>query len=123
MEIISISMKKEAVNRLNNLQKELNFNGRSEMIRHALELLVEEKKSLEKLKGHTEAVLILLHDHRSHMEKIRHKYADIVDTQLHNHVCKEKCLEVFVLHGDAEQIKKFYTEVRKNIDSVKLVVP
>ncbi|MBI4018566.1 MAG: nickel-responsive regulator 1, partial [Candidatus Aenigmarchaeota archaeon] len=39
--------------------------------------------------------------------------------------CNNKCLEVFVLHGSADKIRDFFSEIRKNKRSeyVKLIVP
>ena len=55
---------------------------------------------------------------------MRHKYEDLVKTQVHNHLESHKCLEIFILKGDAGSIKKLAEDFQTNrkIDFAKLIV-
>ena len=52
-----------------------------------------------------------------------HAYDKLINTHLHNKIDKDRCLEIFVLKGDANQVrdmtKKFQSN--KKMDNVKLI--
>lgn len=119
-------MKDEVYEELEKIQKELEYKGRSEILRHGISLIKEEEKSLEKLKGHIDCILLLMHSNaEGGIEKLMHKNEDLIKTQIHNNVCNDKCLETFILHGNSERIKSIYNHLSKNkkIDYIKLIVP
>ncbi|HLC67450.1 MAG TPA: CopG family ribbon-helix-helix protein [archaeon] len=122
--IISMSLSEQLLKDIDNIQ---GFSGRSEVIRSGVKLLLDDLKEKERLKGHAECVLIMMHDKKFEdaFIKTKHKYEDIISTQVHSNLCHDKCLELFVLHGPAEKITQFMTDIRKNkrADYVKLVVP
>lgn len=125
--IISISLNEELLKEIDDIQKSVGFSGRSETIRSGIRLLLDDLKEKEKLKGHAECVLILAHDRKFEdaFTKAKHDYEDTITTQIHSNFCNNKCLEVFVLHGTAENIKKLFSDIRKNkrTEYVKLIVP
>lgn len=127
VKIISMSLGEELLNEIDGIQKSVGFSGRSEVIRSGIKLLIDDLKEKEKLKGHAECILVLMHNKKFEdaFIKAKHKYEDIIVTQVHSNLCNDKCLELFVLHGPAEKIKSFFSEIRKNrkIDYVKLIVP
>lgn len=122
--IISMSLGEQLLKEIDSLE---GFSGRSEIIRSGVKLLLDDMKEKERLKGHAECVLIMMHSKRYEdaFIKTKHKYEDIISTQVHSNLCHDKCLEIFVLHGSAEQINSFLVDIRKNkrADFVKLVVP
>lgn len=127
VKIISMSLGEELLKEIDDIQKGAGFSGRSEVIRSGMKMLIDDLKEKEKLKGHAECVMILAHKKESEnaFTKTIHKYEDIVGTQVHNNFCNNKCLEVFVLHGSAEKIKNFFSEIRRNkkAEYTKLIVP
>ena len=126
MTIISISLNEKILRETDRIQKELGFSGRSEVIRAGLRMLVADKNEKSKLKGIIDGVLLIIHDDQKSGEVsvIRHKFEGLIKTQVHNHLENHKCLEIFVLNGDAEKIKKLNEEFQasKKIDFVKLIV-
>lgn len=124
--IISLSLNETIINELDKIQKEQGYSGRSEVIRSALRLLINEEKQKYNLKGIIEGVLIAINQEKYNDEisKIRHQFNDIIKTQIHNHLENHKCLQIFVLKGDSEQIKLLINklETSKKAEYVKLVV-
>ncbi|KHO48200.1 MAG: CopG family transcriptional regulator, nickel-responsive regulator [archaeon GW2011_AR5] len=122
--IISMSLSEQLLREIDSVQ---GFSGRSDVIRSGVRLLLDDLKEKERLKGHAECVLIMMHDKRfeNAFIKTKHKYESIVVTQVHSNLCHDKCLELFVLHGSAEKITQFLADIRKNkrAEYVKLVVP
>lgn len=126
VEIISMSLGEDLLKEIDEIKKS-GFSGRSEVIRTGIKMLVSDLKEKERLEGHSECVLVFSHDKRfeDSFSKTKHRYEEIINTQVHSNFCNDKCLELFVLHGPAEKIGEFLSEIRKNkhTDYVKLVVP
>jgi CopG family nickel-responsive transcriptional regulator len=126
MTIISISLNNKMLEELDRIQDEMAFSGRSEVIRAGIRMLISEAKEKEKLSGRIKGVLILIHDHEveNFVTKIKHNFLDIIYTQLHNRLNEGKCLEMFILDGPSERVKKLIELFQKNekIEYSKLVV-
>ncbi len=126
MAIISVSLNGGLLEELDKLQGELGFSGRSEVMRAGARMLIADCKEKERLEGWLNAVLLLIH--AQHVEDvvtaIKHEFEDIIHTQIHNHLREDKCLEVFILEGDAARIKELMTKFRTTgkMAYVKLVV-
>lgn len=122
--IISMSLSDSLLKEIDSVK---GFSGRSEVIRSGIKLLLDDLKEKERLTGHAECVLIMMHDkkYEDAFIKTKHRYEEIINTQVHSNLCHGKCLELFVLHGSAERIADFLADIRKNkrADFVKLVVP
>ncbi|MBI4895323.1 MAG: CopG family ribbon-helix-helix protein [Candidatus Aenigmarchaeota archaeon] len=125
-EIISMSLSDELLKEMDELQKEFAFQGRSDMIRTALKMLISEKRENKKIKGVIDAVLLVIHDDKysEEVSVVSHKYQKLVKTQIHNQLENHKCLEVFILNGDGEKITSMLDTLQTNrkIDLVKLVI-
>lgn len=126
MTIISISVNDRILKEMDILEKELGFSGRSEVVRAAVRLLLADKKEKSKLKGILDAALVLVHEDKysEEVSALRHKYQDIVKTQVHNHIANHKCFEIFILHGDASRVVSLLESFQTNrkIEYVKLIV-
>jgi|LGVF01.1.fsa_nt_gb CopG family nickel-responsive transcriptional regulator len=126
MAIISISLTDEILNEIDKLQQELGFSGRSEVMRAGARMLLADNKEKENLEGRLNSVLLLIHTQKVEgtVTEIKHKYEDIISTQIHNHLREDKCLEVFILEGDAARIKQLVRLFRTSgkMDYVKLIV-
>ncbi len=125
MPIVSISLNNEILSELDKLQSTMGFSGRSEAIRAGIRSFVSEEKQRSDLSGNIHAILLVVHnDEFDHVVSgITHNFEDLITTHLHSKIEKEKCMELFVIDGDAEKVstmtKDFQTN--KNMDTVKLV--
>lgn len=126
MRIISISLTEELLEEIDRLQKELGFSGRSEVIRAGARMLLADNKEKEKLEGRLNSVLLLIHTQKVEgtVTEIKHEFGDIISTQIHNNLREDKCLEVFILEGDAARIKQLVRlfQTSGKMDYVKLVM-
>jgi CopG family transcriptional regulator, nickel-responsive regulator len=124
--IISISLNENIIQKLDKLQKFLGFSGRSEIIRASVRNLLLEEKRIDELSGILHSVLLVIHDEKSDQEisEIRHGFDKIINTHIHNKIDKDRCLEIFVLYGDAREIKNITKKFQGNrkMDQVRLVV-
>jgi metal-responsive CopG/Arc/MetJ family transcriptional regulator len=64
MEIISLSMDEETLEKIDEIEEKSSFKGRSELIRKAVENLHQEVSEREKIEGRMNAVIIARHPHR-----------------------------------------------------------
>ena len=125
MPIVSISLNDEILSELDKLQSSMGFSGRSEAIRAGIRAFVTEEKQKSDLSGIIHAILLVVHnDEFDHVVSgITHNFEDLITTHLHSKFEKEKCMELFVIDGDAEKVsimtKDFQTN--RNMDTVKLV--
>ena len=124
--IVSISLNERILGDIDKIQKELGFSGRSETIRAGLRMLIADKKDNSKLQGYIDAVLLVIHEDKcsEDVSILRHKYEGLIKTHVHNHLESDKCLEIFILKGNANRIKELSGEFQTNrkIDFVKLIV-
>jgi CopG family nickel-responsive transcriptional regulator len=125
MPIISISLNDNILEEMANSQSTLGFSGRSELIRAAVRMFINEMKTQNEFTGKINGVLITSHsqDIEHFVTNIKHKYEDIINTQLHSRLEEGKCLEVFILEGAAERVKQMLKSLQthKKIDYVKLM--
>ena len=125
MPIVSVSLNDEILTELDKLQKSMGFSGRSEAIRAGIRTFVSEEKQKSDLSGNIHAILLVVHnDEFDHIVSgITHNFEDLITTHLHSKIEKEKCMELFVIDGDAEKVSTMTKDfqINKNMDTVKLV--
>lgn len=125
MEIISLSVDDETLEKIEEIQSSSSFNGRSELFRKAIEGLHQETNEREKLEGNLNAVIITRHPHKNenNISEISHSFDNIITTQLHSKLDNDKCLEVFHTDGTAEEVIEFYNalEGSKHTESVNIL--
>ena len=126
MTIISVSLNNTILQEIDKLQKNMGYSGRSEVIRSGIRLLISENKENEQLTGDINAILLIIHsqDAENAVSDIKHHYEDVTTTQIHSHLKKNKCLELFIVEGPAERITQMMGDFRtsRKMDLVKLLV-
>lgn len=125
MPIISISLNDEILSEIDKLKKSMGFSGRSEIIRAGIRNLISEEKQRTNLSGVIHAILMVVHDEESEqiVTGIKHNYEDLIDTHLHSKIDGNKCMELFLLHGQADKVDVMTKDFKTNrrIDHVKIV--
>ncbi len=125
MPIVSISLTDEILKEIDNLQKTMGFSGRSDAIRAGIRSFVSEEKQKAELTGDINAILLVVHndDYDNEVTEIKHSYEDLITTHLHSKINGEKCMELFMLKGDADSVSTITRDFQKNkrMDTVKLV--
>lgn len=125
MAIVSISLNDEILGEIDRLQKSMGFSGRSETIRTGIRNLVADEKQRAELTGNIHAILLVVHnDEFDHVVSgIKHSFEDLITTHLHSKIEGEKCMELFVIDGDAERVGTITRDFQTNkkMDTVRLV--
>lgn len=126
MTIVSLSLPDEMIRQLDGVQKTGGYAGRSELVRAAIRLMIEDTKEKDSLSGHVQAIILVTHDefNEEPITRLKHQYEDIVRTHIHNKVSQGNCVELFLLEGDGRKIGSMTKEFQKEdkLKSVKLLV-
>ncbi|MBC8252063.1 MAG: CopG family ribbon-helix-helix protein [Candidatus Nitrosopelagicus sp.] len=125
MPIVSISLTEEILKEIDSLQKNLGFSGRSDAIRAGIRSFVSEEKQKENLSGNVNAILLVVHndEYDNQVNGIKHSYEDLITTHLHSKIEGDKCMELFMLKGEANSVSDITKDfqINKKMDTVKLV--
>ncbi|HEV8387207.1 MAG TPA: CopG family ribbon-helix-helix protein [Nitrososphaera sp.] len=125
MTIVSVSLNEEILNEVDKLQKALGFSGRSEIVRAGIRNLLAEEKERQDLSGSLFAVLLAIHDEKSddQVTTMQHDYDRLITTHIHNKIDGDRCLEIFLIKGEAREIKDMTKKFQSNkkMDHVKLI--
>ena len=125
MPIVSISLTEEILREIDALQKNLGFSGRSDAIRAGIRSFVSEEKQKENLSGNVNAILLVVHndEYDNQVNGIKHSYEELITTHLHSKIEGDKCMELFMLKGEAESVSSITKDfqINKRMDTVKLV--
>jgi len=126
MAIVSLSFPDQIIKELDRIQDTGGFTGRSELVRAAIRLLIEDRKEKDSLFGHVNAVVVVTHDESNEVPitKLKHEFEDIVKTHIHNKISHGNCVELFLVEGEGKKVasmtKAFQRE--EKMKSVKLIV-
>ena len=127
MPIVSISLSDEDLRALNQLQAEGGFTNRSELLRRALRTLASEVQELDKLSGDTSAVLTIVYGKKGkgiESNFLLHRQAQLIDALLHSHTVNGECIEVIVVNGPANDVRKLIKKLKGNrkIQTIKVAI-
>jgi CopG family transcriptional regulator, nickel-responsive regulator len=104
--IVSLSFPETLLGEMDALQKAGGFSGRSELVRAAVRVLLEEDREKGTLKGEINGLLVVTHDQE--MEEpvtgLKHQFEDIIRTHVHSKTSSSVCVELFLVHGPAKKV-------------------
>jgi CopG family nickel-responsive transcriptional regulator len=126
MAIVSLSFPDEMIKDMDQLQKSRGFTGRSELVRAALRLMMEDTREKDSFVGNIDAVLAVTHreEDEEPVTSLKHSFQEIVRTHIHNKINRGNCVDLFLLEGEgkivASMIKAFQDQ--EDMKSVKLIV-
>ncbi len=125
--IISVSVPEKLLERVENSIREQGFANRSEIVRQALRTFIMESRSLRELEGEIAASITIIYERdatKGQISEIQHSFGDIISTFLHAHIDEDHCLEVIVVKGEADNIRKLVEAFRTNeqISQIKVSI-
>lgn len=125
--IISVSVPENLLERVETSIKEQGFANRSEIIRQALRAFVLESRNLKELKGEVAASVTIIYKRGAKNHQIsetQHSFGDIISTYLHAHIEEDYCLEVLVVKGNADSLRRMVEAFRtnENISQIKVSI-
>ncbi len=129
MTIISISLTPELLDRLEEFVKSRGYSSRSEAVRDAIRNLLAEYELSRLERGRVIATITVISRHERHdvderLTRLRHEYDYIVSGDMHIHLGKDYCLEIYIAEGDVDEIMEFIGRIRaiRGIQQVKYTI-
>lgn len=127
MSIISISIPKNMLEKIDAHIRQQGFANRSEIVRQALRSYLSESKKLEDLTGRIAVTITLIYRRdarRGQITDLQHNYSGMVLTFLHMHVDADSCVEIIVAKGEAQTITALIQALKANkqISEVKVTL-
>jgi len=126
MPVVSLSLNDQLLDELDEIQENLGYSGRSEAVRAAIRLFLVDGREKQRLEGNVSGLLLAIHSHEAehHVTQIKGQYQDIINMQLHNRFQEGKCMELFLLEGDATRVRELSAQLQRNEENeyVKLLI-
>lgn len=112
MAVVSISLPDTLLDQADRFLAARGFAGRSELMRAALRDYITREVQSERT-GATSATVTLRYPHGSERKigEIRHDFTDVIQSMMHGHA-ETGCVELFLVKGDAERIRRFTDALR-----------
>lgn len=106
MPIISLSLPENLLSEMDELQRNSGFAGRSELVRAAMRLMLEEDREKAQLAGEVNGLLVVTHDQEREepVTELKHRFEDIIRTHVHSKTTSSVCVELFLVHGPAKKV-------------------
>ena len=117
MSIVSLSIPKNLLKKVDQYAKEQGFANRSEIIRQALRAYMSESKRLDELQGRITAIITIVYRReakRSQITDVQHNFGPAVLTFLHTHIQEGYCVEIIVARADAQVIRALIQALKAN---------
>ena len=91
MPIVSLSFPEQMIKEMDEIQVNGGFTGRSELVRAAIRLLLEDSKEKDSLSGKANAIILVTHDEvdEAPITKVKHEFDEIVKTHILQAALKE----------------------------------
>jgi len=127
MSIVSLSIPKALLEKVDHYIKEQGFANRSEIIRQALRAYMSESRRLSELQGKITAIITIVYRReakRSQITDVQHDFGPAVLTFLHTHIQEGYCIEIIVARGAAQVITALVQALKANkqISEVKVTI-
>jgi CopG family nickel-responsive transcriptional regulator len=117
MSIVSLSIPRSLLEKVDHYVKEQGFANRSEIIRQALRAYMSEGRSISELQGRITAIITIVYQReakRNQITDVQHNFGPVVQTFLHTHIQEGYCVEIIVARGEAHVINALVQALKAN---------
>jgi len=124
---ISMSLPKKLLNEFDEVLRDRGYQSRSKGIRDALKDYIVRYQWMKEIEGERIGIISVIYDHHytgvmENLTDIQHTFRDSINATMHVHMTEKNCLEVIVVKGDGQEIRKLTEEIMKlkGVEHVKL---
>ena len=108
---IGISLPENLLNKFDEIIQQRGYSSRSEGIRDAIRNYIINFEWMSDVNGERVGVITILYNHaqrglQDSLTEIQHDFGSIIKSSLHVHLDHDSCLEVVVLRGEGEEVRK-----------------
>ena len=124
---IGVSLPEKLLSRFDEIILRRGYSSRSEGIRDAIRNYIVHYEWMSDVQGERVGVITLVYSHGQrglvdNLTEIQHEAGPIIQSSLHVHLDHENCLEVIVLRGEGQEVRKAAEKMMslKGVKHVKL---
>ena len=124
---IGVSLPEKLLSRFDEIILHRGYSSRSEGIRDAIRNYIVHYEWMSDVQGERVGVITLVYSHGQrglveNLTEIQHEAGGIIQSSLHVHLDHENCLEVIVLRGEGQDVRKAAEKMMslKGVKHVKL---
>jgi len=122
VERVGVSLEPDLLAKFDRLIKNQKYTSRSEAIRDLIRKALIESE-IEKRRGNVIGTLTIVYDHTvsgvaKKLQNLQHAHLSEILSTLHIHIDKKRCLEVIIVSGSMQNVKKLADSI-KAIKGVK----
>ena len=117
MTVISVSLTPELLTKLDKYVKKSGYSSRSEAIRISVREALSQFTLQRLERGQVVATVTVIsdrerHDLNSNLMDLRHEFDESIFGNMHLHVGKGYCVEIFIIRDETERVLDFISRVR-----------
>jgi CopG family nickel-responsive transcriptional regulator len=124
---IGVSLPEKLLSKFDEIILQRGYSSRSEGIRDAIRNYIIHYEWMSDVQGARVGVITLVYSHSQrglvdNLTEIQHEFGTIIQSSLHVHLDEDNCLEVVVLRGDGQQVRRAAERMMslKGVKHVKL---
>ena len=108
---IGISLPENLLNKFDEIIQQRGYSSRSEGVRDAIRNYIINFEWMSDVNGERVGVITILYNHaqrglQDSLTEIQHDFGSTIKSSLHVHLDHDSCLEVVVLRGEGEEVRK-----------------
>lgn len=108
---IGISLPESLLNKFDEIIMNRGYSSRSEGVRDAIRNYIVNFEWMSDVEGERVGVITIVYDHaqrglEDNLTDIQHDFGSTIKSSLHIHLDQNACLEVVVLRGEGEEVRK-----------------
>jgi len=123
----SVSLPPTLVEKFDNAWKGMHYDSRSKAIHDAVRGFINDYESTRKTKGNVVGAVLMLYylgkpGLIDEIMSVQHTFEHVICSTLHVHLAKNKCMEMIVVKGDAQEVRSLaeILATKKGVQQVKL---
>lgn len=124
---IGVSLPEKLLSRFDEIILQRGYSSRSEGIRDAIRNYIVHYEWMSDVQGERVGVITLVYSHSQrglvdNLTEIQHEFGTIIQSSLHVHLDHDNCLEVVVLRGEGQDVRRAAERMMalKGVKHVKL---
>ena len=124
---VGISLPENLLNKFDEIILQRGYSSRSEGVRDAIRSYIVNFEWMSDVQGERVGVITIVYSHsqrglEDNLTEIQHDFGGLIQSSLHVHLDQDNCLEVVVLRGEGQDVRKAAEKMMslKGVKHVKL---
>jgi CopG family transcriptional regulator, nickel-responsive regulator len=124
---VGISLPENLLNKFDEIILQRGYSSRSEGVRDAIRSYIVNFEWMSDVQGERVGVITIVYSHSQrgladNLTEIQHEFGGLIQSSLHVHLDQDNCLEVVVLRGEGQDVRKAAEKMMslKGVKHVKL---